>query len=213
MTDFTSLRRMGLLSAFAAAVAAGLLLLSTVIAQAQSYQIRPGDVLRIEVLEDATLNRTVLVAPDGRISLPSAGTLRAAGRTIEAVQNLLVTRLEPNFANTPNVFVAIEALRPEREPRPPAPPATISVFVIGEVNSPGGLTVEEGTDVLQMFAVMGGFTNFAAEKRVQLRRKTANGGEQIIPLNYKAIEAGAARGRMVLQDGDVIIVPQRRLFE
>ena len=43
-------------------------------AQAQGYQIRAGDTLRIEVLEDSSLNRTVLVAPDGRISMPQAGT-------------------------------------------------------------------------------------------------------------------------------------------
>jgi polysaccharide export outer membrane protein len=65
-----------------------------------------------------------------------------------------------------------------------------------------------------MFAIMGGFTKFAAIKRVQLRRADASGSEQVYFLNYPAIEAGEiSGGRATLADGDVIVVPQRRLFE
>jgi len=61
--------------------------LSAQIALAQTYQIRPGDTLRIEVLEDASLNRTVLVAPDGRITIPHGRhdpCLRAIGGSYPA---------------------------------------------------------------------------------------------------------------------------------
>ena len=65
-------------------------------AEAQStYRIRAGDVLRVEVIEDPTLNRSVLVSPDGRIAVPLAGTVQAGGRTIEQVQAALTTRLAP----------------------------------------------------------------------------------------------------------------------
>ena len=57
-------------------------------ASAQGYQIQPGDVLRVEVLQDDSLNRNVLVAPDGRITVPLAGTLSAAGRSLGAIQTL-----------------------------------------------------------------------------------------------------------------------------
>ncbi len=179
-------------------------------ADAQGYQIRAGDVLRIEVLEDASLNRTVLVAPDGRISVPSAGSLRAAGNTVEGVQRTLTTRLEGNFAAAPNVYVSIERLaeRAPRLPRGPVEPETISVYVMGEATRPGKIEVEPGTSVLQMFAEMGGFTKFAATKRIQLRQ-----GDTIRKLSYPNIEAGGPAGRITLRDGDVIVVPQRRLFE
>ena len=42
-------------------------------AYAQTFNIRAGDLLRVEVLEDSSINREVLVAPDGRISMPLAG--------------------------------------------------------------------------------------------------------------------------------------------
>ena len=180
-------------------------------AQAQGYQIKAGDTLRIEVLEDASLNRTVLVAPDGRISVPQAGTISVRGQSVETVQSNLTQRLASNFANTPNVFVSIEQLAQPRPstPRVPEPDPVITVYVLGEVGNPGRVEVEPGTNVLQMFAVMGGFTRFAATKRIQLRR----GGTVVANLNYDQIELGGNGGQTTLADGDVIVVPQRKLFE
>lgn len=59
------------------ATAICLLPLLAVTTWAQDYKVRTGDVLQIEVLEDGTLNRTAIVLPDGQISLPLAGSVRA----------------------------------------------------------------------------------------------------------------------------------------
>ena len=180
-------------------------------AQAQGYQIRAGDTLRIEVLEDSSLNRTVLVAPDGRISMPQAGTLSVRGQSVETVQSNLTQRLASNFANTPNVFVSIEQLAQQVPvvPTAPAPDPVITIYLVGEVSNPGRVEVPPGTNVLQMFAIMGGFTNFAATKRIQLRRD----GTVVANMNYDQIEQGAPGVQTTLADGDVIVVPQRKLFE
>src|SRR6056297_3082727 len=53
--------------------------------EARPYLLQPGDTAELTVLEDPNLNRTVLVRPDGRITLPIAGSIPAAGRTPEAV--------------------------------------------------------------------------------------------------------------------------------
>lgn len=188
------------------------------VAAQQAYGLRAGDSLRVEVLEDPSLNRTVLIGPDGRISFPQAGSLRVSGRTVDTVQNDLIARLSPSFAAPPTVFVALDRLA-VWDPRPAAPPVAvkdpvISIYVMGEANKSGRIDVAPGTTVLQMFAIMGGFTKFAASKRVQLRRADAGGVERVYTLNYAHIEAGLdASGRSVLADGDVIVVPQRRLFE
>jgi polysaccharide export outer membrane protein len=187
-------------------------------AQEEGYLLRPGDTLRIEVLEDATLNRSVLVAPDGRISMPLAGVVRAGGRPIEAVQADLVARLSENFATAPNVFVSVEGLNQAATSTGTggaAASATMSIFVMGEANKPGKISVVPGTTVLQFFAEMGGFSKFAATKRIQLRRTDRKTGEETIyNLNYKAIEGGSSgAGSTTLADGDVIVVPQRKLFE
>ena len=172
----------------------------------QAYQLRAGDTLRLEVLEDQSLNRLLLIAPDGQISVPLVGGVQAAGRTIAAVQADLASQLSPNFATVPTVFVALEARRARV---PGSSGRTIDIFVLGEVNSPGKREVDPNTIVLQLLAETGGFTRFAATKRLQLRR-----GGDTFPLNYNDIEAGISQdGMMRLRDGDVLVVPQRRLFE
>lgn len=193
------------------------MLLTAPAAEAQNYGVQNGDVLRIEVLEDPTLNRNVLVTPDGRISFPQVGTLSVRGRSVSTIQRTLTNRLAPNFASPPNVFVSVERLAPEEPAAPPAPevPEVISVFIVGEAANTGELNVSPGTTALQMFGIMGGFSNFAATKRVQLRRTDPDTqAEELFTLNYRDIIAGkSGAGSMVLRDGDVIVVPQRRLFE
>lgn len=203
----------GLIATMAVAAAALIIAFATalpVLAQTGEYRLRPGDVLRIEVLEDAGLNRAALVAPDGRITLPLAGSVVASGRTVEAVQGELTAKLTPSFATPPTVFVSIERISESLGGTGAArAPALIEVHILGEATRAGKIEVKPGTTVLQAFAQMGGFTKFAAKKRVQLRR-----GGKVYALDYVAIENGRSGvGETVLAEGDVILVPQRGLFE
>lgn len=196
---------------------AALLLVPLLLAQAafaqSEYRIRPGDVLKIEVIEDPSLNRTVLVPPDGRITMPLAGAVQAGGRPVSQIQTDLAGMLAPNFAAPPSVYVSIEQLYQAPPPVPAAPPKTIGIYVLGEVAHPGQVAILPGTTVLQLFAQMGGFSKFAATKRIQLRR-TVGGEEKVYTINYDQVESGASKqGSTVLKEGDVILVPQRRLFE
>lgn len=182
-------------------------------ATAQDYRIRSGDVLQIEVLEDATLNRSAIVLPDGQISLPIAGTIRVAGRSLAEVQADLATRLAPGFASTPTVFVTLSALA-ERPTGTAAAPRTIDIFILGAANAPGKIQVSPGTTFLQAIAQAGGLSPFAAKKRIQLRRTDKSGNEQIYKLDLDAIERGVSGGGTTrLVAGDVIVIPQRKLFE
>lgn len=202
--------------ALLAALALPLLLLAALPAAAQSpYLVEPGDTLQIEVVEDSSLNRTVLVAPDGQITVPLAGAIQAGGRTVDSIQQSLTQRLAPNFAATPTVFVGLAGLAPPEVPLTPEELPTIDVFVIGEVNTAGRITTEPGTTVLELIAQTGGFTPFAAQRRLQLRRTDPQTGQETIYLlDYRAILDGTSpNGTARLIDGDVIVVPERRLFE
>lgn len=197
------------------ALLAGFLLLGTPALAQDGYRINPGDMLQIEVLEDPGMNRSVLVAPDGRITMPLAGAFNVAGQSVDAVQNDIAARLASSFAAAPNVYVSLQQLAAPRATGGSATAATIDVFVMGQVGSPGKIAVTPGTTMLQLIAQMGGFSNFAATKRIQLRRtdkKTGTG--TTYTFNYKALENGESTSAVVtLADGDVIIVPTRRLFE
>ncbi|SIT16909.1 polysaccharide export outer membrane protein [Roseivivax lentus] len=189
------------------------------LASAQSaYRISPGDTLQVEVIEDPSLNRNVVVLPDGRFSFPTAGSIMAAGRTVEQVTAAIAVAIEDNFASPPNVYVGVQPAPPR-----PLPPVTvepreepvIAVFLLGEVKTGGRIEMVPGTTFLQALAQAGGLTPFAATKRVQLRRTDASTGQQkVYTVNFHALSRGAALSRDIrLLDGDVILVPERRLFE
>ena len=177
-------------------------------AQSAGYRIQPGDSLAVTVLEDDTLNRQVLVLPDGRISVPLAGTVVAAGKTVDSVENAIADRLASNFAVRPSVFVSVAGL---------AQPftGTFPIYVLGQVNSPGEVQVQPGTTLLQAIALGGGLARFAATKRIQLRRTdSSTGKERLYLFNYNAVERGGSIESMItLREGDVILVPERHLFE
>lgn len=184
-----------------------LLAVPAALAQSASYRIQPGDQLQITVLEDETLNRQLLVTPDGQISVPLAGTVRVAGQTVDAVEKTIADRLASNFAVRPNVFVALTSVDETA--------GQYTVYVLGQVNAPGPIQVEQGTTLLQALALAGGPARFAANKRIQLRRTDpASGQEKLYLFNYKAVERGGSIQSMIaLREGDVIIVPERHLFE
>ena len=188
-------------------VMALLLAAPSAFAQAAGYRIQPGDQLSVTVLEDETLNSQLLVTPDGRISVPLAGTVQASGQTVEQVEATITNRLADNFAVEPNVFVSVTAVDEIEE--------TYSIYVLGRVGDPGVKEVEIGTTMLQAIALAGGFDRFAATSRIQLRRRDSQTGqERLYIFNYNAVERGSPIQSMItLREGDVLIVPERRLFE
>ncbi|SFG82915.1 polysaccharide export outer membrane protein [Palleronia marisminoris] len=195
----------------------GLLILALAFAapvRAGDYLVRPGDVLRVEVLEDPAMNRDTLVTPDGRIHLPFVGSVAAGGRSVDQIRAGLATALADDFAIGPTVFVGVSSVAPSAPVQVvPAPAETLSVYVMGEVAKPGHVEVAPGTTVLQVLATVGGFSDFAATKRIQLRR-SHGADEAVYALNYDAVERGqSADGQVPVADGDTLIVPARRLFE
>lgn len=189
-----------------------------------SYRIQPGDVLQMEVLEDPSLNRSLLVLPDGTVSLPLAGSVVARGQSVEALTSAIAGALAPKFAAPPTVFLSIGQLNPTTTAVAQAAAGiaaqgvsaqgTVSVYALGEVAQQGLVAVEPGTTLLQFLAQSGGLTQFAATKRIQLRRADKKTGQETMyNFDYKAVQQGAAAPVIVLRDGDVIVVPERRLFE
>lgn len=184
-----------------------------------TYRIQPGDTLSISVLEDPNLNRTVLVRPDGGISIPIAGNIKAGGNSIGAVERLVTERLASGFSIKPTVSVALAAVGPvanavQQARAAEAANTKVDIFFIGEVSGTGTQQVERGTTLLQAIAVAGGLTQFAADQRIQLRRTDRDGHETIYLFDYNAVQNGARiANNLVVQSGDVIVVPERKLFE
>ncbi|MEM6487477.1 MAG: polysaccharide biosynthesis/export family protein [Pseudomonadota bacterium] len=186
--------------------------------EAPAFTLKPGDTLAVTVLEDENLSRQVLVRPDGKISMPIAGTIDAIGRTPEQVRSIIVARLGRDFITPPTVSVELVALGAENllEQRELLQEETVgTVFVIGQVNAPGRFQfdTEEPIDILQALALAGGPGVFAATKRIQIRRRS-DSGTQILLFDYEMVEDGEVAVDIVeMMDGDTIVVPERGLFE
>jgi polysaccharide export outer membrane protein len=191
---------------------AGLLLVIAGTAHAE-YRLRPGDVLDVSVWQDPKLNRQIVVGPDGLVAFPLAGRFQAGGQTTGAVESELKARLQKQFTTDLDVTVSF-VQSPEQAAGEDARVREWTVYVTGEVKQPGSYIVpKKPPTVLQAIALSGGLGPFAAEKRIKIHRMV-NGREIVYPFNYKRYVKGEdMEGNIALRSGDVVVVPERGLFE
>lgn len=184
------------------------------LSQTDGYRLSPGDILQVEVLEDPSLSRSTLVLPNGSVTFPQAGTIRAGGRTPDQVRAALTTALAPGFAAPPTVYVSVASvglLGAEQ-----AADRTIDVYVLGEVGAPGLKEVKPNTNVLQFLSQAGALSKFAAEHRIELHRRDPQTGAAriwLFDLDHVGGSENRISGLTRLAEGDVLLVPQRKLFE
>lgn len=195
-----------------------LLVLGCGVAAAQTgdaYKLKPGDVVSITVLEDPLLDRQVLVAPDGRIAMPLAGSLIAAGQTPEQLAGTVRAQLRSRFVDPPTVTVSLVNVGDGG----PGLTERAEVYVLGEVARPGRYEYDstKPITILQALTLAGGPSPFAAVERIQIRERTGESEIETLRLfDYEAAADGALntdRDLAALADGAVIIVPERGLFE
>jgi len=178
---------------------------------ADAQTLKSGDSLSISVLQDPKLDRNVVVDPSGEIAFPLAGHIRARGLTPQALENVLKTKLQPNYKDDHLDITVAVANAPKDIPEDDLKP---KVFITGEVVRPGSYIVRQPTTLMQAIALAGGVGPYAAKRRIQVRRRAPGGDETIFMFNYKAYEAGEdLEGNISLRAGDVIMVPVRGLFD
>ncbi len=158
------------------------------------YRLQPGDVLTITVWKEKDLESEVLVRPDGGLSFPLAGEIRAEGQTVAAVRQTLVERLK-RYIPDPVVTVSVKAIGGNH------------VYVIGKVSRPGEFPFSRPLDVMQALSLAGGATPYAALNDIVILRRD-NGIQRALPFRYGDI----ARGRnlaqnVILASGDTVVVP------
>lgn len=159
----------------------------------ESYVIGPSDVLNITVWKEPTLSGTILVRPDGMISLALLGDVQASGLTPLELSSQIATKLK-KYIQEPNVSVVINQIHSK------------VVYLLGEVTKPGPVEMTPGMTLLAAISSGGGLTNFANSKKMYILRKEA-GTQQKIPVKYKDALKGDSTLNMVLKPGDTIVVP------
>ncbi len=200
------------------ALIAAFLAISVFAQSSDFYRLVPGDVVEVTVLEDPDLGRQLLVRPDGRVTMPLAGTVMAEGRSPEQVQGTIRARLAKNFVEPPTVTVAVVSVREDAPTAEELEEVVLNdIYILGEVAQPGRFEYrnDEPVTVLQALTLAGGVGPFAAVKRIQIR-EVVDGVETVRLFNYEAIEDGAsvtAADFEPLSDGAILIVPERGFLE
>lgn len=158
------------------------------------YGIFVGDVLEISVWKEPELQRTILVRPDGQISLPLVGDIHAAGRSVAEVRDSIIEKLR-TYIPDPVVTVSVTEIR------------GYAIYVIGQVNNPGRYVVMPTVDVMQALSLAGGTTPFAALNDIIVLRQTG-GTRRAIPFRYSDVARGRDLDQNIeLMTGDVLVVP------
>ena len=162
-------------------------------ADPSGYVIGAEDTLQITVWREPSLTGAVPVRPDGMISMPLVGDLKAAGVSPMQLSSDIAARLR-KFIQEPTVSVTVTGVNSQR------------VYMIGEVGKVGALPLTAGMTPLQAIAAAGGLNNFANSKRIYILRGVP-GKQQKIPFNYKQALRGDNKQDISLQPGDTIVVP------
>ena len=162
----------------------------------EDYRIYVGDQLDIKFFYNPELNETVIVRPDGRISLQLVHELMAAGLTPAELRALL-TKAYVTELKKPEVTVIIRSF------------AGRSVYVDGEVYRPGIFTPLRPITVLQSIAQAGGVKDSARTSEVVVIRRGADNKPLVIPVNIKKVVDGRdLKQDILLQPFDIVYVPK-----
>jgi polysaccharide export outer membrane protein len=165
---------------------------------AEPYVIGPEDVVEIAVWSNPDLGRTVPVRPDGKISLPLLYDVQASGLTPMQLRAALTASLE-KFVAAPVVSVIVREVH------------SFKVTVIGEVKTPGRYEVRSRTTVLDVLAVAGGLSQYAARGRITILRRDGDAVRQL-PFDFEKVTAkpgpnGAVQQNFCVRPGDIVVVP------
>ena len=164
------------------------------ISHEDAYKIQPGDLLEVSVWKEENMIRQVLVRPDGGMSFPLVGDLRAAGESVEKLSETVAERLS-KYIPDPVVTVSMQELSGNK------------IYVVGKVARPGEYVANSYVDVVQAIAMAGGMTPFAAVNKIKIVRRKGEALEAY-SFRFSDIEDGEnLEQNIVLRSGDIVVVP------
>ena len=148
------------------------------------YVLGPNDKVRVKVYGEPDITGEYEVDGNGRVSIPLAGRVQAAGKTTKQLEGAIRAALSKGIVRDPRVNVDVAAYRP--------------YYILGEVKNSGEYPYKVGLTIMDAVAAAGGFTYRANEHKVYLRRAGV-GREEEYTLNAPVL----------VYPGDNIRIPER----
>lgn len=168
---------------------------------APTYVIGPGDTLDIFVHLSPELSVTGLpVRPDGRLSIPLAPDVPAAGKTPSDLAREIERRLR-RYVQEPNVTIMVRSFQGAPESQ---------IRVIGEATEPRAMPYREGMTLLDVMINARGMTRYAAGNRAEIvRREGPDGARRTIRVRLTDLLRGGDMSQdLPMQPGDTLLIPQ-----
>jgi polysaccharide biosynthesis/export protein len=158
------------------------------------YVIGPNDLLSVVFWREPEMSGQVRVRPDGRISVPLLNDVPAVGLTPDELRRQLEQAAKKYIAD-PNATVVVVEINSR------------SVYVVGQVTTPGVYPLNTPMNVLQAIAAAGGLLEFADGEHIVIERNEP-GGKARLRFNYSDVIKGKkAEQNVTLKPGDTVIVP------
>ncbi len=149
-----------------------------------ALRIGPGDRVQVTVFGVTEMTSEYTVSDSGTISMPLAGQVPIANLTTRQAEEALAQRLAQGLVQNPQVSINVTRYR--------------LIFVLGEVQRPGGFEYFAGMTVLNAVALGGGYTVRADQRNILLiRAADPNRRPEVVS------------DSTYIQPGDTVQVPER----
>lgn len=166
-----------------------------------AYRFYPGDEVEVSVQSAPELNKSTVIQPDGRITLPLVNPVMAADRSIEELQ-AAITQAYSSQLLRPQAQVSIKATAP------------LKVFIGGEVKNPGVYDMAGDGDALRAIIQAGGFTNGAKRNQIVIIRRGTDGRAMMRTANLlQGLTSPGSADLVPLRRFDVVYVPRSGVAE
>jgi polysaccharide biosynthesis/export protein len=159
------------------------------------YKVGAGDVLQISVWKEPDASApSVIVRPDGKISMPLLKDVEVVGMTPTQIEQLITEKLS-KLISEPDVTVVVTGTHSQK------------IYAVGAVKHEGPIAYTYRMSIMQAISEAGGLTEYAKKKKIYILR-TENGKESKLPFNYDAaIKGENSEGNIRLVPGDTLVVP------
>ncbi|MBI5070622.1 MAG: polysaccharide biosynthesis/export family protein [Deltaproteobacteria bacterium] len=161
------------------------------------YIIGPADQLSVQVWKNPELSKDVSVRPDGTVTLPLIGDIKAAGQTPTQLREEIVRQLG-RFVRGEGLVVTVGVTGVN----------SYTFTVSGNVERAGVYSSQRYVTVLEAIQLAGGPNRFASPGGIEIYRRDAEGKVRAIPIDYPALLAGRRpESNVAILAGDQINVP------
>jgi len=165
------------------------------------YILRPGDVVSVKLFYNPELNETVVIRPDGMITMQLIDEVKAAGLSPADLDRVITDRFS-EILEQPDVSVIVREMSAQY------------VYVGGEVQQPGLIPLSSGLSCLQAIFRTGGFRTTAKPSNVVVLRNQGTPEPEFVVLDLsRELQDGGAHNDVLLAPQDIVYVPRSAIAE